>query len=58
MPINIPLLIFGLMRDVIRKNSQSHCLIAQIPSKFIKWDRDMSDDSIALFLDTECMTFF
>ena len=29
-----------------------------VPSKFIKWDRDMSDDSIALFLDKECMTFF
>ena len=29
-----------------------------VPSKFIKWDRDMSDNSIALFLDTECMSFF
>ena len=42
----------------IRKKSQSYCLIAQIPTKVTKWDRDMSEDSIALFLDTECMTFF
>ena len=39
-------------------NSQSYCFISQIPSKVTKWDRHMSDNSIALFLDTECMTFF